>query len=604
MSRPSSVLLSGARRAALPAAIAVLVAMPSVAIGAVGGLPDPSFGSGGVASISASVPEARESGRAMVLDSQDRVLVGGGVLAKEPTEPNGGWVLARFLSDGRPDPTFGQGGVSKDAPGLFGPGLAEFGQEIRALAIEPGTGKIIAGGMTVNPSHRSLFTIARYDTDGRLDTSFGPADTGFVTAEFTSSGADLEDMAVGPDGSITAVGQSGLDAALGRWDSDGNPDPAFDGPGGTGNGLFTDHIVGTFDDLRDVDVEPSGAVRAVGVASSVSEALWLVVRYTPTGARESEFNGDGAVTIGFGNGGDIGGGQVLDGNTLYVFGSLDVEPGTKTERDFAVTAVDATTGVRISGTTARLDLAGTQNLFAAGLQRLGGSSNPGAERFVMVGTGKTPKGEGGGAVLAAMRRVGGGSSALEVDPEFGSGGLVLPPRESGIWADVATDSQNRILVGGELGLFETADLSAARYVDLAAPAAADTTAPVITNARIAPRAWAVKRHGRAEAPTASRVRRGTSFLYTLSEPATVTIRIERRKRKGRRAKKFIRIGAFAAVAAAGPNRRRFSGRIGKKRLKPGRYRATLIATDAAGNASQPKRLPFRVLPAAGAPAGS
>jgi uncharacterized delta-60 repeat protein len=603
MSRPSSILASGARRAALPVAISALMAIPPAAPAAVGGVPDQTFGSGGVASISASVPEARESGRAMVVDSQDRVLVGGGVLAKEPTEPNGGWVLARFLSDGSPDPTFGQGGVSKDAPGLFGPGLAEFGQEIGALAIEPGTGRIIAGGMTVNPAHRSLFTIARYNTDGRLDTSFGPADTGFVTAEFTSSGADLEDMAVGPDGSITAVGQSGLDAAVGRWDSDGNPDPAFDGPGGTGNGLFTDHIAGTFDDLRDVDVEPSGAVRAVGVASSASEALWLVVRYTPTGARDGEFHGDGAVTIGFGNGGDIGGGQVLDGNTLYVFGSLDTEPGAKTERDFAVTALDATTGTRIAGTTARLDLPGTQNLFAAGLQRVGGAGDPAAERFVMVGTGKTPVGEGGGALLAAMRRVGGSSSALEVDPEFGSGGLVLPPQQDGIWTDVATDSRNRILVGGELGVFETADLSAARYVGLATLGAADTTAPVITNARISPRAWAVKPRGRAEAPVASRAKRGTSFLYTLSEPARVTIRIERQKRKGKRAKRFVRAGAFAAAAIAGPNRRRFSGRIGKRRLKPGRYRATLIATDAAGNVSQPRRLRFRILPATGGRAG-
>jgi hypothetical protein len=203
-----------------------------------------------------------------------------------------------------------------------------------------------------------------------------------------------------------------------------------------------------------------------------------------------------------------------------------------------------------------------------------------------------------------MRRVGGDSSGLEVDPEFGSAGLVVPPRDNGVWTDVATDSQNRVLVGGELGVFETADLTAARYVDLAAPAAADTTAPLITNARVSPRAWAVAPRGPAENPIASRVRRGTSFRYTLSEPARVTIRIERRKRKGRRGKKFVGAGAFAAAAIAGPNRRRFSGRIGKRRLKPGRYRATLTATDAAGNASQPKRLSFRVLPAAGAPAGS
>ncbi len=364
-------LVAGARRLALPVALAVAATAPSSSLAA-GGVPDSSFGTGGIASVSAAVPGAREFGNAMVVDSQDRVLVGGGVLAKEPTEPSGGWVLTRFRSDGSVDRSFGQDGVAKEAPGLFGPGLAEFGQEIRALAIEPGTGKIIAGGMTVNPAHFALFTIARYDTDGSLDTSFGPADTGFVTAEITASGANLEDIAVGADGSITPVGSSGLSVALARWDSDGNPDPSFDGPGGTGNGAFTDLIAGTFDDLRDVAVEPSGAVRAVGVASGAN-GEWLIVRYSPTGARETTFNGTGAVVKGFGNGSDLGGGQVLVGDTLYVFGSIDVVPGNKTERDFGVDAFDATTGAEIPGTATRVRLPKTQNLLGAGLQRIGGS---------------------------------------------------------------------------------------------------------------------------------------------------------------------------------------------------------------------------------------
>lgn len=571
-------------RALLPIAIALTLAAPPSSSLAAGGIPDPGFGAGGVASVSTAVPGAREFGNAMVVDSQDRVIVGGGALAKEPTEPNGGWVLARFRGDGTLDPTFGQGGVAKVAPGLFGPGLAEFGQEIRALAIEPGTGKIIAGGMTVNPSHFGLFTVARYNTNGSLDTSFGPANTGFVTAEFPPSSAELEDIAVGADGSITAVGSSGFDVALARWDSEGNLDPSFDGPAGNGNGTFTDLITGTFDDLRDVAVEPTGAVRAVGVVSTASVAEWLIVRYTPTGAREMTFNGSGAVTKGFGNGSDLGGGQVLVGNVLYVFGSIDVVPGSETERDFGVDAFNATTGAELPGAITRVHLPESQNLLGAGLQRIGGSADPSAQRFLLVGT---------GAALAGMRRAGPGP-ALELDPEFGNGGIVAPPQELGNWEDVASDSRNRVVVGGELGLFETADLSAARYVDVAPPAP-DTTAPVITNARVSPHAWAVRAGGPAEVPVASRVRRGTSFLYTLSEPARVTIQIGRRVQGKRRPRKFKRVGAFAAAGSAGPNLRRFSGRIGKRRLKPGRYRATLIATDSAGNVSLPTQVSFRVL---------
>jgi len=584
-------------RLALPGVLAGLMLLPAPALGRDGGIPDSSFGAGGIASVSAAVPGAREFGEAMVLDSEDRVVVGGGVLPKEPTEPAGGWVLARFRSDGAPDPSFGTGGVAKEAPGLFGPGLGAYGEAITALAVEPGTGKIVAGGMTLSGAKRTQFTIARYDSSGALDTSFGPANTGFVAHEITAAGAQLEDIAVSQDGTITAVGDSGPKAALARWDSDGELVQAFDGPEGTGNGLFTDLIAGTADDLRDVAVEPSGAVRAVGIASSGGEAFWLIVRYTPTGERESTFNGSGALTIGFGGGSDLGAGQILDGNTLYVFGSIDIEPGIGVERDLGVAAVNSTTGIEISGTTARVPIAGNQNLFAAGLQRLGGSFEPGAERFLLVGTGEAPG--GGGALLAAMRRIEGSAAALEVDPDFGSGGLVPPPRESGTWADVATDSQNRVAVGGQLGIYETADLSAGRYFDVEGasliPDGADNTPPVISDARVAPRAWAVNTRGLAEAPSASVVKRGTSFLFTLSEAARVTIKIERRKRNRKGRLTFTRVGAFSAEGSAGPNRKRFSGRIGKKGLRSGRYRATLIATDRAGNASQAKRLSFRVL---------
>jgi hypothetical protein len=57
----------------------------------------------------------------------------------------------------------------------------------------------------------------------------------------------------------------------------------------------------------------------------------------------------------------------------------------------------------------------------------------------------------------------------------------------------------------------------------------------------------------------------------------------------------VRRGRFAAKARAGVNRKRFSGRVGRSGLKPGRDRASLVATDAAGNRSLPKRLTFRVV---------
>jgi hypothetical protein len=38
----------------------------------------------------------------------------------------------------------------------------------------------------------------------------------------------------------------------------------------------------------------------------------------------------------------------------------------------------------------------------------------------------------------------------------------------------------------------------------------------------------------------------------------------------------------------------FSGRVGSKKLKTGRYRAIVVAADASGNHSKPKALSFAV----------
>jgi hypothetical protein len=47
--------------------------------------------------------------------------------------------------------------------------------------------------------------------------------------------------------------------------------------------------------------------------------------------------------------------------------------------------------------------------------------------------------------------------------------------------------------------------------------------------------------------------------------------------------------------AAARGRIGFSGRIGRRALRPRRYRVTLTATDTAGNRSRPRRASFRVV---------
>ena len=86
---------------------------------------------------------------------------------------------------------------------------------------------------------------------------------------------------------------------------------------------------------------------------------------------------------------------------------------------------------------------------------------------------------------------------------------------------------------------------------------------------------------------------GTVIRWTQSEDGTVTIGFERRVRgRFRRVRRTMRF-----QSTAGAQRLRFRGRFDLRHpLRPGRYRMTLTARDAAGNVSSPDRVRFRLLP--------
>ena len=135
--------------------------------------------------------------------------------------------------------------------------------------------------------------------------------------------------------------------------------------------------------------------------------------------------------------------------------------------------------------------------------------------------------------------------------------------------------------------------------------------PVFASARLTNPTFAVDRSGPAETPVSARAKKGTTFVYRLSEDARVVFKIEqrttgrrvgtkcqkttKRNKSRRKCTRYVRIGSFAQAGKQGTNRKKFSGKIGRKVLRPSRYRATLTATDADGNASKVKRLNFRVV---------
>lgn len=86
--------------------------------------------------------------------------------------------------------------------------------------------------------------------------------------------------------------------------------------------------------------------------------------------------------------------------------------------------------------------------------------------------------------------------------------------------------------------------------------------------------------------------RGTTISYRLSAPARVTLRIKARNGSARSRRAMS--GTLSHRGARGANKLRFTAKIGRRWLRPGRYRVELIAKDAAGRTTKVLRSSFVV----------
>jgi hypothetical protein len=84
---------------------------------------------------------------------------------------------------------------------------------------------------------------------------------------------------------------------------------------------------------------------------------------------------------------------------------------------------------------------------------------------------------------------------------------------------------------------------------------------------------------------------GTELRYKLSEAATAHFRVQ-----GLKSGRYVTLrGGFTHAGKMGANRFKFTGRLGGRKLKPGRYRLVQVAVDAAGNKSATRRVRFRIV---------
>jgi uncharacterized delta-60 repeat protein len=182
--------------------------------------------------------------------------------------------LARYNLNGSLDTSFGNGGEvvsSFVGGGPNGPGFV-------ALAIQGDSKIVVAGSSATND-----FLVARYDTSGNLDPTFGNAGVSATVSGWATS------VVVQPDGKIVAAGRTDYSGSGWRWglerlNGDGSMDTTF-GTNGVVEG--PDSVA-----IRALALQTNGKLVAAGDDNS---AGFHVVRY----------NADGSLDTGFGTGGQV-----------------------------------------------------------------------------------------------------------------------------------------------------------------------------------------------------------------------------------------------------------------------------------------------------------
>ncbi|HVM97901.1 MAG TPA: DUF4215 domain-containing protein, partial [Candidatus Acidoferrales bacterium] len=210
--------------------------------------PDPSYTAVGRFLANGSLDTSFGNAGMVVLDSASNATA-----ALQPDDKillcNSG-SLWRYNADGSVDASFGTGGVVQT-------------NDLCALALQPDGKIVVAGSVMPNPhAYGPSLAIARYDSDGTLDQSFGTAGT---TINAIGVSISVRRVARQADGKLIVVGEGELvqygttQCLLARYQANGRLDSSF------GNGGYSANVFSGNDTYIDaLALEPDGHIVASG----------------------------------------------------------------------------------------------------------------------------------------------------------------------------------------------------------------------------------------------------------------------------------------------------------------------------------------------------
>jgi len=252
---------------------------------------DTSFGAGGLVSTTFL---GFDQAFAVGIQTDGKIVAAGS--ASDGTSSGTVVALARYHADGTLDLTFGTGGlVTVRLEEAIAPGF----QEAHSLAFQQDGKIVIAAVHEISGVATNGFFVARFNTDGSLDHTFGTL--GFIGVKFLvgTEVADARALTIQPDGRILVAGTSGdggptSNFAVARFTTDGNLDPTF----GTAGKVITSFFQGA-DRAFAIALQSTGKFVVAGTANGVAFGL---VRYNPDGSLDNSFGSGAKVTTLFSSG--------------------------------------------------------------------------------------------------------------------------------------------------------------------------------------------------------------------------------------------------------------------------------------------------------------
>jgi uncharacterized delta-60 repeat protein len=229
------------------------------------GIPDPDFGAGGI--VTTSVGSINDYADDLGIQENGMIVVAG----YSNNGSNYDFALVRYNTDGSLDTDFGTGGIVTTPVGSGW-------DYAHALDIQD-NGKIVVAGSSAN-GDKYDFALVRYNTDGSLDTDFGTG--GIVTTPVGSGFDSAYALRIQSDGKIVAAGYSNngsnYDFALARYNTDGSLDTTF---GTFSTGIVTTPIGNNDDYAFALDIQSDGSIVAAGYSVNGSNVDFALVRYLP-----------------------------------------------------------------------------------------------------------------------------------------------------------------------------------------------------------------------------------------------------------------------------------------------------------------------------------